>query len=245
MRCESLLVVIITATLFGNVTCCSVVPIYHLLSTLGGSIKTLTNSWYMATHFTSCCSHVLCEIFLRVAVYTWLLTKENKWIIKQYGGKWMGNLRNVCWVKMLSMAVTKYDVLPKKTGRDRSTDFWRQWVTRPCILLLVNSVWSILYWVQYCIRHALCSDYTQFWLHMPCQEPNNYIKHNSNVLALAHGSLVWCNRAQTFICMVQLNGLHSCFVFRCCIWIVNWRVGSLSFSLFYSVSPIKCWNDIV
>jgi hypothetical protein len=56
MRCEFLLVVITTTTLFGDVTCCSVVQIYHLLSTLGlgaaGSSETMTNSWYMTSHFT-------------------------------------------------------------------------------------------------------------------------------------------------------------------------------------------------
>jgi len=49
------------------------------------------------------------------------------------------------------MPVTKYDVVQKKMGRDRSIDFWRQRVTRPCILLLLKPIWSILYWVQYCV----------------------------------------------------------------------------------------------
>ena len=126
--------------------------------------------------------------------------------------------------------MTKYDVLQKKMGRDNSIDFWRQWVTRPCILLLLNSIWSILYWVQYCIRHVLCSDYTQFWLYTPCQEPNNYVEHNINVLALAHGSLVWCNRAQTFICMVQLNGL----AFLLCIQVLylNYKLESSQLEFF-------------
>jgi len=136
----------------------------------GGSSKTLTNSWYMATHFTRlffkrwlqsrCSSHVLCEIFLCVVVYTWLVTKENKWRIEQYGGNWKSNWRNVCWVKMLSRAVMKYDVLQKKMGRDCSINFWRQWVARPCILLLLNS--NLIYFVLSTVLYLTC---TVFWLY--------------------------------------------------------------------------------
>ena len=80
-------------------------------------------------------------------------------------GKFNGQLKK-CTLSENVKILTSNHVLQKKMGRDFSIDFWRQLVTRPCILLLLNSITSILCWVQYCIQCVIVfSLYTTLGIH--------------------------------------------------------------------------------